>query len=79
MSDKGRETEEEKGSKESSIQFSRRGFLKGLGTGAASVAITGMPLILPPEAEAALPSGAKEAVVQLNVNNRAYRVKVKSH
>ena len=38
-----------------------------------------MPLILPPEAEAALASGAKEAFVQLNVNNRAYRVKVKSH
>lgn len=79
MSDKEREAEEEKGSRVGSIQFSRRGFLKGLGTGAASVAITGMPLIVPPEAEAALPSGTKEAVVQLNVNNRAYRVKVKSH
>ena len=43
MSDKEREAEEEKGRKESSIQFSRRGFLKGLGTGAASVAIRDAP------------------------------------
>jgi xanthine dehydrogenase YagT iron-sulfur-binding subunit len=79
MSEKKRETQEEKGSKQSDMQFSRRGFLKGLGTGAVSVAITGMPLVLPPEADAALPAGTKEAIVQLNVNNKAYLLKVKSH
>jgi xanthine dehydrogenase YagT iron-sulfur-binding subunit len=77
MTKKDREPTEE----QSIMNVSRRGFLKGLGTGAVSVAVTGVPIILAPDAEAgaALPTGAKEAVIQLNVNKREYRLKVKSH
>lgn len=75
MSKKEREPKEEQGG----LNVSRRGFLKGLGTGAVSMAVTGVPVIPVPEAEAAVPAGAKEAVIQLNVNKRAYRLKVKSH
>jgi xanthine dehydrogenase YagT iron-sulfur-binding subunit len=75
MNKKEQEPKEER----SGINVSRRGFLKGLGTGAVSVAVTGVPIILPPDAEAAVPTGAKEAVIQLNINKRAYRLKVKSH
>jgi xanthine dehydrogenase YagT iron-sulfur-binding subunit len=64
---------------QSSLNVSRRGFLKGLGTGAVSMAVTGVPVIPVPEAEAAVPSGAKEAVIRLNVNEREYRLKVKSN
>jgi xanthine dehydrogenase YagT iron-sulfur-binding subunit len=75
MNKKEREPIEEK----SGMNVSRRGFLKGLGTGAISVAVTGVPIVLATEAEAALPTGVSEAVIQLNVNKRAYRLKVKSH
>lgn len=71
--------EQEPKEEQSVMNVSRRGFLKGLGTGAVSVAVTGVPIILAPEAEAAVPTGVKEAVIQLNVNKRAYRLKVKSH
>ena len=75
MTKKEREPKEE----QSVMNVSRRGFLKGLGTGAVSVAVTGVPIIMASEAEAALPAGAKEAIIQLNVNKRVYRLKVKSH
>ena len=75
MTKKEREPKEE----QNVMNVSRRGFLKGLGTGAVSVAVTGVPSIMAPEAEAALPAGVKEAIIQLNVNKRAYRLKVKSH
>ena len=62
-----------------SVAVSRRGFLKGLGTGTASLALTGVPVVLPPEVLGAPASaGVKEAVVKLNVNGAAYRLKVKS-
>jgi len=71
--------EREPKTEESGLNFSRRGFLKGLGTGAVSMAVTGVPVLPIPEAEAAVPAGAKEAMIQLNVNKRAYRLKVKSN
>ncbi len=61
------------------LKVSRRGFLKGVGTGAASMALTGVPIALPLEAEAALRAGTKEAVIRVNVNGADYRLKVKSH
>ena len=57
---------------------SRRDFLKGVGTSAVAATLTSS-LPVPPEAEAAPPPGIKEAVIQLNVNEKLYRVKVKSH
>jgi hypothetical protein len=69
--------EKEKGG---SLKVSRRGFLKGMATGAVAATMTSLPAPLLSEAEAApLPTGVREAVVRLNVNDRIYRVKVKSH
>jgi len=62
-----------------SLKISRRGFLKGVGSGTIAVAMTGAPFPLPPDAEGALPAGIKEAVIKLNVNGDTYRLKVKSH
>ena len=71
--------EQEPKKEQRGLNVSRRGFLKGLGTGAVSMAVTGVPVIPIPEAEAAVPTGTKEAVIQLQVNKRTYRLKVKSH
>lgn len=83
MSEKEQEPrEDENKEKQSRMNVSRRGFLKGVGTGAVSVALTGVPLVLPPDAAdaaEALAAGVKESTVRLNVNGAAYRVKVKSH
>ncbi len=70
---------DEKKKKGISLKVSRRDFLKGVGTGAVATTLTTTSFSLPESAEGALPSGIKEAVVELNVNGRAYRVKVKSH
>lgn len=83
MSEKEREPQEDDNKeKQSGMDVSRRGFLKGMGTGAVSVALTGVPLVLPPDAAdaaEALAAGVKEARIRLNVNGTAYQVKVKSH
>ena len=79
MSEKGKETKEEKRKRGSPIKVSRRDFLKGMGTSAIAATIATSPLPSASQAEAALPSGVKEAVIQLNVNAKAYRMKVKSH
>ena len=75
--------ETEKKSKEKKnghpLKVSRRDFLKGMGTSAVAATIATAALPLPPEAEAALPSGVKEAVIQLNVNGQVHRLRVKSH
>lgn len=61
------------------MEVTRRNFLKGMGASAiaTSMATTSLPLL--PTAEAALPPGVKEALIQLNVNDKTYRLKVKSH
>ena len=61
------------------IKVSRRAFLKGMGTSAIVATLTTPSLPLSSMAEVALPQGVKEAVIQLNVNAKAYRLKVKSH
>lgn len=61
-----------------SLKVSRRAFLKGLGASAIATSMTSLPIPSPAEA-AALPVGLKESVIQLDVNGRAYRLKVKSH
>lgn len=62
-----------------SLNVSRRDFLKGMGTTAVAATLTTAALPSPPDVEAALPSGVKEAVIQLNVNGQVHRLKVKSH
>ncbi len=69
---------DQKKEKRNSLRVSRRGFLKGMGAGALATTMTSVSV--PPVAEAAaLPPGLKEAVIQFNVNGRAYRLKVRSN
>jgi len=78
MDEKEKRAPEQKKDRRSSLKVSRRGFLKGMGAGALATTITSLPV--PPVADAvALPVGLKEAVIQLNVNSRAYRLKVRSN
>jgi aerobic-type carbon monoxide dehydrogenase small subunit (CoxS/CutS family) len=80
MNEKEHRSSEEKEDKKSSLRVSRRGFLKGMATGAVAATMTSLPTPLLSEAEATpLPTGVREAVVRLNINDRIYRVKVKSH
>ncbi len=64
--------------KEGALKVSRRAFLKGMGAGTVAATMASLPVPSIPEAEAALPAGVKEAVIQLNINEKVYRVKVKS-
>jgi len=79
MDEREKEPKDEEENKAETMAVSRRGFLKGMGTGTVSVALTGVPFVLPPEAMGAPRAGVKEAVVQLKINSSAYRLKVKSH
>jgi len=74
--EKKAKTDKEKGKNPPTI--SRRDFLKGVGTSAIAASIT-TPLSLPSIAEAAPPPAVREAWIQLNVNDKTYRLKVKSH
>jgi xanthine dehydrogenase YagT iron-sulfur-binding subunit len=67
----------EKGKK--SLNISRRDFLKGMGTSAIATSISVSPLSLPSVAEAAPPPAIREAYIQLNVNDKTHRLKVKTH
>jgi xanthine dehydrogenase YagT iron-sulfur-binding subunit len=78
MKDKEKELRQEKKEKEGPAKVSRRAFLKGMGTSAIAATMTSMPVSSLPEAEAAVPAGLKEAVIQISVNERLYRLKVKS-
>jgi len=78
MDEKERKRKEEEKAKRGYPKVSRRSFLKGMGASAIATTMTSLPI--PSIAEAVpLPVGLKEAVIQLNVNDRAYRLKVKSN
>jgi aerobic-type carbon monoxide dehydrogenase small subunit (CoxS/CutS family) len=78
MSEKEKKPKKVEKRNESLLSVSRRDFLKGMGTSAVAATLTGsLPAV--PEAEAAPPPGVKEAVIQMTVNEKLYRVKVKSH
>lgn len=62
-----------------SLQISRRDFLKGMGTSAIATSVATAPLSIPSIAEAAPPPAVKEAWIQLRVNDKTHRLKVKSH
>ena len=79
MDEKEKRIPEEKKEKRNSLEVSRRGFLKGMGASAVAASLTSLPGLSVPEAGAAIPDGLKEAVIQLNVNERLYRLKVKSN
>jgi xanthine dehydrogenase YagT iron-sulfur-binding subunit len=77
MNKKGPKEDKEKGKK--SLSISRRDFLKGMGASAIATSIAVSPLSLPSSAEAAPLQAVNEAWIQVNVNDRIYRLKVKSH
>jgi aerobic-type carbon monoxide dehydrogenase small subunit (CoxS/CutS family) len=78
MDEKKQKVNEEEKEKGGLLKVSRRGFLKGMGAGAVATTMTSLPIPSVTEA-VALPVGLKEAVIQLQVNDRAYRLKVKSN
>jgi aerobic-type carbon monoxide dehydrogenase small subunit (CoxS/CutS family) len=78
MDEKKQKLNEEKKEKGGLLKVSRRGFLKGMGASAIVTTMTTLPIPSVTEA-VALPVGVKEAVIQLTVNDRAYRIKVKSN
>lgn len=77
-----RENKDEKKEKDGRdpAKMSRRSFLKGMASGGVAVAIGTLPRpSLGQEQAAALPQGVKEAIIRLDVNDRLYRVRIKSH
>jgi len=79
MDEKGKKSKERNKKKDGDLKVSRRAFLKGMGASTVAATLASIPVTSVPEAEASLPNGLKEAVIQLNVNEKLYRVKVKSH
>jgi xanthine dehydrogenase YagT iron-sulfur-binding subunit len=79
MDENGKKLKERNKKKDGDLKVSRRAFLKGMGASTVAATLASIPVPSVPEAEASLPKGLKEAVIQLNVNEKLYRVKVKSH
>jgi aerobic-type carbon monoxide dehydrogenase small subunit (CoxS/CutS family) len=79
MDEQEKKPKEEKGKGKNPLDISRRTFLKGVGTTAIATSITISPLSLPSITDAAPPPAVREAWIQLNVNDKTYRRKVKSH
>jgi xanthine dehydrogenase YagT iron-sulfur-binding subunit len=59
--------------------ISRRDFLKGMGTSAIATSITLSPAALAAATDAGPPAAVGEAWIQLNVNDKTHRLKVKTH
>ena len=78
MDEKEKKAPEQKKEKRNSLRVSRRGFLKGMGASAIATSLTSLPVPSLTEG-VSLPVGLKEAVIRLNVNDRAFRLKVKSN
>lgn len=80
MDDRENKAEKKEKDGRDPVKMSRRSFLKGMATGGVAVAMGTLPRpSSSQEQAAALPRGVKEAVIRLDVNDRLYRVQVKSH
>ena len=79
MDKQEKKPKENKGKVKNPLNISRRDFLKGMGTSAIATSITTSPLSLPSSAEAAPPPAVREAWIQIHVNDKTHRLKVKSH
>jgi aerobic-type carbon monoxide dehydrogenase small subunit (CoxS/CutS family) len=79
MDKEKKKPQEDKAQGKSPLDISRRTFLKGMGTTAIATSITIAPLSLPSITDAAPPPAVREAWIQLTVNDKAHRLKVKSH
>jgi aerobic-type carbon monoxide dehydrogenase small subunit (CoxS/CutS family) len=79
MDKEKKKPQDDKEKRENPLDISRRTFLKGMGTTAIATSITISPLSLPSIADAAPPPAVREAWIQLHVNDKIHRLKVKSH
>jgi xanthine dehydrogenase YagT iron-sulfur-binding subunit len=79
MDQKGKRSTKDEKKEKVLPKVSRRDFLKGMGTGAVAATVSIPSFSSPPEAEAALPPAIKEAIIQMNVNGKEVRLKVKPH
>jgi xanthine dehydrogenase YagT iron-sulfur-binding subunit len=79
MDEKEKKPKDDKGKGGNALDISRRTFLKGVGTTAIATSITISPLSLPSITDAAPPPAVREAWIQLTVNDKSHRLKVKSH
>jgi xanthine dehydrogenase YagT iron-sulfur-binding subunit len=79
MDTQEKKPKEDKEKGKNPLTISRRTFLKGMGTTAIATSITISPLSLPSIADAAPPPAVREAWIQLTVNDKTHRLKVKSH
>ena len=79
MDKQEKKPKEEKEKGKNPLDISRRDFLKGMGTSAIATSIAASPLSLPSIADAAPPPAVREAYIQLNVNDKTRRLKVKAH
>jgi aerobic-type carbon monoxide dehydrogenase small subunit (CoxS/CutS family) len=79
MDPQEKKPKEDKEKGKNPLNISRRDFLKGMGTSAIATSIATSPLALPSTADAAPPPAVREAYIQLNVNEKTHRLKVKAH
>ena len=79
MDDREKKPPEQENSQDRQVRFTRRDFLKGMGTGAIAATIVTGEAPSARTAEGALPPGLREAEVRLDINGQLHRVRVKSH
>jgi xanthine dehydrogenase YagT iron-sulfur-binding subunit len=79
MDKQEKKPQEDKEKENNPLNISRRSFLKGMGTTAITTSITLSPTALASSADAAPSPAVGEAWIQLNVNDKIHRLKVKSH
>jgi len=79
MDEREKKPRDPKKEEKNPVKVSRRAFLKGMGASTMAATLTALPTPPLPAAEAALPGGLKEAIIQLNVNGRLHRIRVKSN
>jgi len=79
MAEQEKKPKEDKEKGKNPLDISRSDFLKGKGTSAIATSIATSPLALPSSADAAPPPAVREAWIQLNVNDKTHRLKVKAH
>ncbi|HSQ05708.1 MAG TPA: (2Fe-2S)-binding protein, partial [Burkholderiales bacterium] len=71
--------EKDKKTDDDALKISRRDFLKGMGSSAFATSIIISPPALSAAPDAAPPPAVGEASIQLHVNDKTYRLKVKAH
>ena len=79
MDDREKKSPQQGNGQDPRIGFTRRDFLRGMGTSAIAATMIGGEAPLARSAHAALPPGLKEAEIRLVINGQLRRVRVKSH